>query len=50
MCRYDRETAEYFHPGRSARALINRTIVAQFGQIHPDIAVCAQAAAGCFPG
>ena len=35
---YDRETAEYFHPGRSARALINRTIVAQFGQIHPDIA------------
>jgi phenylalanyl-tRNA synthetase beta chain len=35
---YDRETAEYFHPGRSARALINRTIVAQFGQIHPEIA------------
>ena len=35
---YDRETAEYFHPGRSARALINRTVVAQFGQIHPDIA------------
>jgi phenylalanyl-tRNA synthetase beta chain len=35
---YDRETAEYFHPGRSARALIHRTVVAQFGQIHPDIA------------
>jgi phenylalanyl-tRNA synthetase beta chain len=35
---YDRETAEYFHPGRSARALMNRTVVAQFGQIHPDIA------------
>jgi phenylalanyl-tRNA synthetase beta chain len=35
---YDRETAEYFHPGRSARALINRTMVAQFGQIHPEIA------------
>ncbi len=35
---YDRETAEYFHPGRSARALINRTIVAQFGQIHPELA------------
>jgi phenylalanyl-tRNA synthetase beta chain len=35
---YDVETAEYFHPGRSARALINRTMVAQFGQIHPEIA------------
>ncbi len=35
---YDRETAEYFHPGRSARALIKRAIVAQFGQIHPEIA------------
>jgi phenylalanyl-tRNA synthetase beta chain len=35
---YDRETAEYFHPGRSARALIHRTTVAQFGQIHPEIA------------
>jgi len=35
---YDRETAEYFHPGRSARAFINRTVVAQFGQIHSEIA------------
>jgi len=35
---YDRDTAEYFHPGRSARALINRTVVAQFGQIHSEIA------------
>lgn len=34
---YDHETAEYFHPRRSARALINRTMVAQFGQIHPEI-------------
>ena len=36
---YDRETAEYFHPGRSARALLNGAMVAQFGQIHPEIAV-----------
>ena len=35
---YDRETAEYFHPGRSARALLNGAVVAQFGQIHPEVA------------
>jgi phenylalanyl-tRNA synthetase beta chain len=35
---YDRETAEYFHPGRSARALVNGAVVAQFGQIHPEVA------------
>jgi phenylalanyl-tRNA synthetase beta chain len=31
--RYDRETSEYFHPGRSARALINGLPLAQFGQL-----------------
>lgn len=35
---YDRQTAEYFHPGRSARARLNGAPVAQFGQIHPEIA------------
>jgi phenylalanyl-tRNA synthetase beta chain len=30
---FDRETAEYFHPGRSARALMDGAVVAQFGQI-----------------
>jgi phenylalanyl-tRNA synthetase beta chain len=30
---FDRETAEYFHPGRSARALVDGAVVAQFGQI-----------------
>jgi phenylalanyl-tRNA synthetase beta chain len=35
---YDRNTAEYFHPGRSARALVNGVLVAQFGQILPAIA------------
>jgi len=34
---FDRQTAEYFHPGRSARALLDGTPVAQFGQIHPDV-------------
>ncbi len=36
---YDRETPEYFHPRRSARARVNDAVVAQFGQIHPDVAV-----------
>jgi len=35
---YDRAAAEYFHPGRSARALLNGQAVAQFGQIHPEVA------------
>src|SRR5579859_6796520 len=35
---YDRETADYFHPGRSARARMNGAAVAQFGQVHPDVA------------
>jgi phenylalanyl-tRNA synthetase beta chain len=35
---YDRETAEYFHLGRSAQARINGAVVAQFGQIHPEVA------------
>ncbi len=35
---YDRETAEYFHPARSARVHLNGTEVAQFGQIHPSVA------------
>jgi len=35
---YDRETAEYFHPGRSARALVNGAVVAQFGQVDPEVA------------
>ncbi|MGD0567796.1 MAG: phenylalanine--tRNA ligase subunit beta [Candidatus Sulfotelmatobacter sp.] len=30
---FDRETADYFHPGRSARALLDGAVVAQFGQI-----------------
>jgi phenylalanyl-tRNA synthetase beta chain len=34
---YDRETAEYFHPGRSARAKLNGAVVAQFGQVHPSV-------------
>jgi phenylalanyl-tRNA synthetase beta chain len=35
---YDRETPEYFHPGRSARAWLNGAVVGQFGQVHPEVA------------
>ena len=35
---YDADTSEYFHPGRSARATVNGAVVAQFGQIHPELA------------
>ncbi len=35
---YDSQAPAYFHPGRSARAILDGTTVAQFGQIHPQIA------------
>jgi phenylalanyl-tRNA synthetase beta chain len=35
---YKAEAAEYYHPGRSACAKMKGEVVAQFGQIHPDIA------------
>lgn len=35
---YDANTAEHYHPGRSARAVMDGATVAQFGQIHPDVA------------
>jgi phenylalanyl-tRNA synthetase beta chain len=35
--RFDRETAEYFHPGRSARALMDGAVMAQFGQIADNV-------------
>jgi phenylalanyl-tRNA synthetase beta chain len=37
-CYFDALTPEYFHPGRSARAVADGATVAQFGQLHPDIA------------
>jgi phenylalanyl-tRNA synthetase beta chain len=35
---FDAKPAEYYHPGRSARAVMDGVMVAQFGQIHPEIA------------
>jgi len=34
---FDRETEDYFHRGRSARALTDGAVVAQFGQIAEDV-------------
>ncbi len=35
---YKADAAEYYHPGRSACAVMEGEVVAQFGQIHPEIA------------
>ncbi len=35
---FDDTTSDYYHPGRSARALMDGVAVAQLGQIHSDIA------------
>jgi phenylalanyl-tRNA synthetase beta chain len=36
---FDRKTAEYFHPGRSARAVMGGVEVAQFGQVAESVKV-----------
>jgi phenylalanyl-tRNA synthetase beta chain len=35
---YDSDAADYYHPGRGARAVFDGNVVAQFGQLHPDVA------------
>jgi phenylalanyl-tRNA synthetase beta chain len=35
---YKAEAADYYHPGRSACAVVDGEVVAEFGQIHPEIA------------
>jgi phenylalanyl-tRNA synthetase beta chain len=35
---FDASAADYYHPGRSARVVMDGRKVAQFGQIHPKIA------------
>ncbi len=36
--RYEPGASGYYHPGRSARVLIDGVVVAEFGQIHPEVA------------
>jgi phenylalanyl-tRNA synthetase beta chain len=47
---YDRNTADYYHPGRSARAVMDGTPVAQFGQLHPDVAAMRKLRQDVFVG
>jgi phenylalanyl-tRNA synthetase beta chain len=35
---FDADSADYYHPGRSARAVMDGAMVARFGQIHPEVA------------
>ncbi|HWS96377.1 MAG TPA: phenylalanine--tRNA ligase subunit beta, partial [Candidatus Methylomirabilis sp.] len=35
---FDDKTPEYYHPGRSARAVLDGETVARFGQLHPEVA------------
>jgi phenylalanyl-tRNA synthetase beta chain len=35
---YDAQAPIYYHPGRSARVVLDGTPVGQFGQLHPDVA------------
>ena len=35
---FDQHTPAYLHPGGSARAVMDGTMVARFGQVHPDLA------------
>ena len=47
---YDAQTAEYYHPGRSARAVMDGATIAQFGQIHPDVAAARKLKQDVFVG
>ncbi len=35
---FETGATNYYHPGRSARAVMDGAVVAEFGQIHPDVA------------
>jgi phenylalanyl-tRNA synthetase beta chain len=47
---FDAQAADYYHPGRSARALMDGATVAQFGQIHPDVATARKLRQDVFIG
>jgi phenylalanyl-tRNA synthetase beta chain len=47
---FDAKTDQYYHPGRSARAVMNGSTVAQFGQVHPDIAAARKLRQDVFLG
>src|SRR6202158_852399 len=45
---FDPHNGDYYHPGRSARAVLDGGTVAQFGQIHPDVAAARKLRQGVF--
>jgi len=47
---YDAKTVDHYHPGRSARAVMDGTTVAQFGQLHPDVAAARKLRQDVFVG
>ena len=47
---YDANTASHYHPGRSARAVMDGTTVAQFGQLHPEVAAARKLRQDVFVG
>jgi phenylalanyl-tRNA synthetase beta chain len=47
---YDTTTADYYHPGRSARVVMDGTPVAEFGQLHPDVAAARKLRQEVFVG
>lgn len=36
---FDAPESDYYHPGRSAKVVLNGKIVGEFGQLHPDVGV-----------
>jgi phenylalanyl-tRNA synthetase beta chain len=47
---YDTKTADYYHPGRSARVVLDGTAIAQFGQLRPDVAALRKIRQDVFVG
>ena len=47
---FDPNSAGYYHPGRSASAVMDGTTVARFGQLHPDIAAARKLRQDVFIG
>jgi phenylalanyl-tRNA synthetase beta chain len=47
---FDANASEYYHPGRSARAVMDGATVAQFGQIHPEIGAARKLRKDVFVG
>ncbi|HUM05198.1 MAG TPA: phenylalanine--tRNA ligase subunit beta [Terriglobales bacterium] len=47
---YDANTPSFYHPGRSARAVMDGMTVAQFGQLHPDVVAARKLRQDVFVG